>query len=166
MLVGLWTSPASAVVRPGDAAAAGVGTSRLPAPLMNCPIRAKDDGRLLGIADLLDEDAGLVVEYDGADHRGAARQTDDLDREHRFREHRPEVCRVTGLALRDRDALATRPRTTHSPALFEQPRARSWWADPPADTLDDELDRAAALADLHDELDRQPLPTAEEMSRW
>ena len=35
---------------------------------MNCPVHDRS-GRLLGIADLLDEEAGLVVEFDGADHR-------------------------------------------------------------------------------------------------
>ncbi len=46
-------------------------------PLVNCAILDRD-GRLLGIADLLDEAAGLVVEYDGADHRGAIRHSKDV----------------------------------------------------------------------------------------
>ena len=35
---------------------------------VNCPIQDLA-GNLLGIADLLDEEAGLAVEFDGADHR-------------------------------------------------------------------------------------------------
>ena len=53
-------------------------------PLVNCPVLDLS-GRLLGIADLLDPVAGLVVEFDGADHRSARRHSSDVDREAGFR---------------------------------------------------------------------------------
>lgn len=49
----------------------------LPPPLVNQPVWDRD-GNLLGIADLLDEEAGLVGEFDGADHRTATGHTRDL----------------------------------------------------------------------------------------
>ncbi len=48
-----------------------VTVAGLPKPTVNVPIFDLD-GRLLGIADLLDEEAGLVTEFDGAQHRGGA----------------------------------------------------------------------------------------------
>jgi hypothetical protein len=44
----------------------------LPRPLVNCEVFGLD-GRLLCIADRFDPEAGLVVEYDGAEHRKALR---------------------------------------------------------------------------------------------
>lgn len=41
--------------------------------LVNCPVHDRT-GALLGIADLLDPAAGLAVEFDGAEHRGAGRR--------------------------------------------------------------------------------------------
>lgn len=52
----------------------------LPRPLVNQEVWDLD-GRLLGIADLLDPVAGVVGEFDGADHRGALRQSKDIGRE-------------------------------------------------------------------------------------
>jgi hypothetical protein len=51
-----------------------------PRPLVNQPVWDRR-GRLLGYADLLDVEAGVVGEYDGADHRLARRQSKDVDRE-------------------------------------------------------------------------------------
>lgn len=47
----------------------------LPPPSVNSPIYDLT-GRLLGIADLLDLQAGVVGEFDGAEHRGARRHTE------------------------------------------------------------------------------------------
>ena len=74
---------------------------------VNCPVHDRA-GNLLGIADLLDEEAGLVVEFDGADHRAARRHTDDIRREDGFRRHGLEVARVTGLDLLDRRRVVAR----------------------------------------------------------
>ena len=140
--------------------------ARLPAVLVNCPVRSRDDGRLLAVADLLDEEAGLVVEYDGADHRGALRHTRDVDREERLRAHGLEVCRVTGIGLRDVSGTASRLRAARERARWLAPADRRWYADPPADILEQELQRAEALAAAREELWGQPLPTPEEMAAW
>ena len=79
----------------------------LPTPLVNCPVHDLS-GRLLGIVDLLDPEAGLVVEFDGADHRSARRHSDDVDREAGLRHVGLEVARVTGPDLRDRAPVVTR----------------------------------------------------------
>jgi hypothetical protein len=51
-------------------------------PMVNQPIWDLD-GNLLGIADLLDSEVGLVGEFDGADHRKALRHTQDIARQER-----------------------------------------------------------------------------------
>jgi hypothetical protein len=70
----------------------------LPAPEVNVSVY-DPYGRPLGIADLLDEEAGLVVEYDGADHRGLEQHTADNAREEGFEAHGLVVVRVTALDL-------------------------------------------------------------------
>ncbi len=65
-------------------------------------------GNLLGIADLLDEDSGLVIETDGAHHREAQNHTDDNVREEKFERSGLVVVRVTSLDLRDVPRLAHR----------------------------------------------------------
>lgn len=65
---------------------------------VNCPVLDRA-GRLLGIADLLDERAGLAVEFDGAEQRRAGRQTRDVHEDEEFSSHGLEVTRVTGLDL-------------------------------------------------------------------
>jgi hypothetical protein len=88
-------------------------------------------GRLLGFPDLLDEEAGLVVEYDGSDHRSAERHSDDVDREAAFRGVGLEVTRVTGRDMRDRFALARRLHAARHRAPFEAPDRRRWTTQPP-----------------------------------
>ena len=55
----------------------------LPPTLVNVPVFTLG-GRLLGYPDLLDVEAGLVLEYDGADHRKVARQRSDNLRDEGF----------------------------------------------------------------------------------
>lgn len=45
----------------------------LPRPLVNQEVFDRRTGRLLGVADLLDIEAGLVVECDGGEHAKAGR---------------------------------------------------------------------------------------------
>jgi hypothetical protein len=107
---------------------------------VNVPIFTPD-GRLLGVADLLDEDVGLVIESDGGDHRGLHRHTDDNRREERFERSGLVVVRVTALdhadrwgtvgrivaAHRDAQRATTRDWTTAKPAWWEQWQpARRW----------------------------------------
>lgn len=55
-----------------------------PPPLCNRAIFDRA-GRHLGTPDLLDVDAGVVGEYDGAEHRNRARHREDVSREEAFR---------------------------------------------------------------------------------
>ena len=102
-------------------------------------------GTLLGIADLLDEAAGLVIESDGGHHRGAEQHTDDNVREEIFERSGLVVTRVTSLdhqhpwrtvgriAAARRDALRSTRRdwTTEKPTWWwSWPPGRRW--DPPS----------------------------------
>lgn len=101
--------------------------ARLPPPLVNGEVRDRD-GRLLGIADLLDVEAGLVVEYDGADHRSGRRQAADLRREDDLRRVGLEVVRVAGADERDR--VVRRLHEARARCRFEAPDQRRWVAVP------------------------------------
>ena len=102
----------------------------LPRPLVNQPVFDLR-GRLLGYPDLLDPIAGLVGEYDGDDHRRAARHSSDVGREAWFRDVGLEVTRATGADVRDRLALAARVRAARARARFEPPERRLWTLTPP-----------------------------------
>jgi hypothetical protein len=99
-------------------------------PLVNVAVFDLN-GRLLGFPDLLDEEAGLVVEYDGSDHRSAERHSADVDREAAFRAVGLEVTRVTGRDMWDRFALARRLHAARQRAPFEPPDRRRWTTKPP-----------------------------------
>lgn len=102
---------------------------RLPRPLVNVALFSRD-GELLGYPDLLDVEAGLVVEYDGADHRSARRHSDDVDREARLRAVGLEVTRVTGGDLSRPRQLARRLLEARRRARFNPPSRRSWSLEP------------------------------------
>jgi len=63
---------------------------------------------LIGIADLLDPDAGTVGEYDGGQHRGLTEHTGDNAREEALEDLGLVVARVTSLDMRRRDETAAR----------------------------------------------------------
>ena len=102
----------------------------LPTPLVNRPVFDRR-GRLLGYPDLLDEEAGLVCEFDGADHRRAARHSSDVGREEVFRRHLLEVTRVTGPDLLVDGVVARRLVAARSRARWLSPERRSWTTTPP-----------------------------------
>ena len=136
--------------------------AHLPAPLVNCPIHDRG-GRLLGIADLLDEGAGLVVEFDGAEHRRATRQTADVKKEDRLRRVGLEVARVTGLELPDRPMVVERLLAARSRAAFLPPEQRSWVARPPAEDLHQRILEREQLRAMVEEMDSQPPPDIREL---
>ena len=107
--------------------------------LVNCPIRTRA-GALIGIADLLDPVAGLVVEFDGADHRKKARHTKDVEKEDLLRRSRVEVTRVTGSDLGVPERVRNRLVLARARARFEPFGTRTWVAVPPPDDLDERLD--------------------------
>ena len=125
----------------------------LPAPLVNRPVFDRR-GRLLGIVDLLDPAAGLVGEFDGADHRGARRHSDDVAREDVLRRHGLEVFRVTGPDLARPVRVARRMIEARNRSRWETEVDRRWTDEPPpwwekSPTLDEVLDRRDTMVALH-----------------
>ena len=94
-------------------------------PAVNCPVFDRA-GHLLGTADLLDLEAGLAVEFDGAEHRSAKRQTRDAAKDEAFRRVGLEVTRVTGRDLLDTPLVVGRLRSARSRARFEGAHQRAW----------------------------------------
>jgi hypothetical protein len=125
--------------------------------LVNCSVLDRQ-GRLLGVADLLDTEAGLVVEFDGADHRGVARHSKDVIKDDALRDCGLEVIRVTGPQLRDVPRLVQRLRAARSRARFTPEPDRSWVARPAADDLDQLLRERAALGEIYQEWRQRGLP--------
>lgn len=115
--------------------------------LVNCPIYDLS-GRLLGIADLIDLEAGLVVEFDGADHRQAARHTRDVVKEDALRRVGLEVVRVTGREVDNHGLVGDRVRAGRERARFECEVDRRWLARPPSDTLHEVIEERTVLRSL------------------
>lgn len=131
----------------------------LPPPLVNQHVWDRS-GRLLAIVDLLDEEAGVVAEFDGADHRNAVRHTDDIGRQERLERHGLEVVRITGLDLLAPDRVVSRLHFHRSRARFLPPSSRSWTIVPPAgwdvpETLDEYLDERDFRRQLYEQYERE-----------
>lgn len=121
----------------------------LPADMrVNCPVH-DPDGRFLGEADLLDEEAGLVIEFDGIEHRKVGQQSRDVVKDDLLRDAGLEVVRVTGPQLRDVPALVRRLQAARRRARSSAPGARRWEARPRADALHLRLHEQRAMAELH-----------------
>ncbi len=101
----------------------------LPAPLCNVPVFDRR-GRLLGYPDLLDVEAGMVGEYDGAHHRDGEQHRHDVTREAAFRDHGLEYLAVVGGEISDRRSVVRRIHSTRSRALFHPEAPPSLDADP------------------------------------
>ena len=103
----------------------------LPAPLVNCSVYDRR-GRLLGIADLLDEEAGLVVEYDGSGHRDQRRHNSDNEREEAFERAGLVVVRVDHYDYRyKRAGMIARLRDGHRRGMLRDRRRDRWTITPP-----------------------------------
>jgi hypothetical protein len=142
----------------------------LPMPLVNQPVFDLR-GSLLGIADLLDPQAGVVGEFDGADHRAAVRHSDDVRREDLFRRHGLEVFRVTGPDLPLTDRVVARMHGARSRARWEPVEHRRWTIAPPpwwddTPSLDEILDRRDAVRELHEQQHALPDPDIREVRGW
>jgi hypothetical protein len=136
----------------------------LPDPLENCEVRDRS-GNLLGIADLLDLEAGLVAEFDGADHRSKDRHHRDVNKEDAFRRVGLEVAHFTGTHLRDRALVADRLRAARGRAKFEPEADRRWVARPNRFSAEQELREREVMRALHEFWESQPLPDIEEIKR-
>lgn len=131
--------------------------AKFPAPGVNRSIWDRS-GRLLGIADLLDEAAGVVGEFDGADHRGSRRHAADIGREHWMRRAGLEVFRVAGPDVPHRARVADRMTYHRSRGLWLPPDRCAWTVVPPPGTeppqsLDaylDEEDFHREMREMHD----------------
>jgi hypothetical protein len=98
----------------------------LPRPLVNVAV-VDEWGRLLGMPDLLDDAAGLVVEYDGGYHRALRQHTSDNAREEGFERAGLIVVRATAIDLWPRRAeLVRRLRDAHARGLARD-RGRDRW---------------------------------------
>jgi hypothetical protein len=98
----------------------------LPPPLVN-PVILDCYGRPLAMADLLDEAAALVIEYDGAHHADARRRASDDGRTQRLHAVGLHVVRVNSIDLRVERRWSTfqrlrRLREDRAASLAGQPR--------------------------------------------
>jgi hypothetical protein len=99
----------------------------LPRPLVNAPVYS-DLGYLLGIPDLLDEESGLVAEYDGSTHREAVQHSNDNAREEELERAGLTVVRVTGVDLAyRRRRVVHRLRTAYQDGVARN-RSRDRWS--------------------------------------
>ncbi len=138
-----------------------------PRPLVNQPVRDLA-GNLLGIADIFDPVAGVVGEFDGADHRSAARHSKDVDREARFRDNRLEFFRVTGSDLRHWRRVVDRMVATRARALWVPEGRRTWTIAPRVDsrddpTLDEYLEHRAWEISLYEQHQREGDPDVRDL---
>lgn len=99
--------------------------ARLPTPQVNRTVYDLS-GRLLCVADLFDEEAGMVVEYDGAEHRKVRRHARDVRREDLCRRVGLEYAKVTGPDMHDVELVVDRLLTTRARALFRPAPQRLW----------------------------------------
>ena len=84
-------------------------------------------GTVVAMPDLLDPEAGMVGEYDGATHRELASHTEDNVREESFEAMGLVVVRATSLDLGPhRDRTIRRVREHHVRATANQAVPRSW----------------------------------------
>ena len=114
------------------------------------------DGRLVAVADLLDEEAGVVGEYDGSGHLGTRRRSRDIGREERLRRLGLEYFDVVRPDLDDPARLAERMRSTRSRAAFLPPAERRWTIEPPAGwPREQSLDERLFLLDMARQMDRE-----------
>jgi hypothetical protein len=120
-------------------------------------------GRLLGVADLLDDEAGLAVEFDGEDHRSKDQHTRDVRKEDAFRRVGIEVVRLTGTDLHDRPLVVDRLLAGRARARFEPHEVRRWRARRPVDHVEQELLEREVSRELAALVESQPLPDIDEL---
>ncbi|MPZ60185.1 MAG: hypothetical protein GEU93_02580 [Propionibacteriales bacterium] len=102
----------------------------LPPPLVNCPIFSLD-GDLLGYGDLVDEDAGVVGEFDGAQHRELGQYSSDIVRHEALERHNLTMFRGTILDLRRRASLRRRMRSAYERGMTRDRSKDRWTLTPP-----------------------------------
>lgn len=107
--------------------------ARIPGWLVNAPVFDRN-GALLGIADLLQPEAGLVIESDGSQHHEALQHAADNVREERFERCGLVVVRISAVDYRDQWTLVRRIREAHRDALATKHQTWTieyppWWGE-------------------------------------
>lgn len=90
------------------------------------------EGRVVAQADLLEPEAGLVIEVDGLHHRGPRQASADLARTDALLRLGLEVARVAARDSRRRSLVAQRVRLARSRCRFEPASERAWWFSRPS----------------------------------
>jgi hypothetical protein len=145
-----------------DAGSRGVWESRLrvfvhvdlglPRPVVNVPVFDLE-GRLLGLPDLLLEDAGVAVEFDGAGHRRRAQHRADNVREEQLEAAGLLVARVDSLdLLLYRLELWTRLLDAYQRGTRRDRSRDRWTLEPPARWLEERAEPPELNDELKDEL--------------
>jgi hypothetical protein len=128
----------------------------LPRPLTNCEVFTLA-GRLVAVVDLFDPVAGVVGEYDGANHLRTRRRSRDINREAALRDLGLEYFAVVRPDLADPAGLAARMQATRARAAFAPPAERRWTIVPPPgwpreESLDERLFQLEMARELQQEL--------------
>ena len=103
----------------------------LPRPLVNQPVFDVEQN-FLGVPDLLDPEAGLVIEFDGQDHRLRRRHQSDNIREEKLELVNLTVCRVDSLDLHQPVPLRERLRARRNQGLTRDRSRDRWTLEQPA----------------------------------
>lgn len=103
----------------------------LPRPLCNVPV-FDATGRHIGTPDLLDPEAGVVGEYDGALHLGGAQRARDVRREEMFRAAGMEYFTMLRGDAANRGRMVDRMLSTRRRARFAATARRGWTIRTPA----------------------------------
>ena len=102
----------------------------LPGLLCNAPIFDLG-GRHIATPDLLDLQAGLVIEYDGAVHLEGAQRRRDRERDDRYRTHGIEVVTVLAGDFASPSSLIKRFAAARLRSRHQAESDRSWTVQPP-----------------------------------
>jgi hypothetical protein len=110
-------------------------------------------GRHLLTPDVIDVEAGVVGEYDGAVHLESGQRRVDLDRDELLRDHGLERVTMMSAARPDAASFRSRLRAAYRRAAQRQGRARSWTTEQPPWWVDTSTVAARrALTDLQREI--------------
>jgi hypothetical protein len=101
-----------------------------PRPLCNVPVFDRA-GRHIGTPDLLDVEAGLVGEYDGALHLAGTKRAADVRREGRFRGVGLEIVTMVAADKADPADFLRRLHAAYARAKHEAESTRAWTIVPP-----------------------------------
>ena len=99
-------------------------------PLTNRPLFDLD-GRHIGTPDLLDPDAGVIGEYEGALHLTGMRRASDLRREETFRVHGLEPVTMVAEDVREPGHYRERLRSAYARAARRPAADRRWTLERP-----------------------------------